>query len=79
VLVGDGIEPADHCGGRIGLASSTVASGDRLPQHMSGWRQLKVWVCVSDVGRQRGQRFGHSLSYSKTDKNRRFAAYLRPR
>ena len=41
VLVGDGIEPADHCGGRIGLASSTLASGDRLPQRMSGWRQLK--------------------------------------
>jgi hypothetical protein len=48
VPVGDGMEPADHYGGRIGLASSTVASGDRLPQRMSGWRQLRVWGCVSD-------------------------------
>jgi len=53
VLVGDGIEPADHYGGRIGLASSTVASGDRPPQRMSGWRQLKVWGCVSDGARKR--------------------------
>jgi hypothetical protein len=28
--------------------------------------------------RQRGQRFGHSLTCSKTHKNRLFAAYLRP-
>ena len=59
MLVGDGIEPADHCGGCIGRASSTVASGDRLPQRMSGWRQLKVWGCVSDGARKRmelGQR-----------------------
>jgi len=51
VLVGDGIEPADHYGGRIGLASSTVASGNRLPQRMSGWRQLRVFGGASRTAR----------------------------
>jgi len=38
VLIDDGIEPADHCGGRLGLASSAGRIGRSLPQRMPGCR-----------------------------------------
>ena len=44
-----------------------------------GARELGALADFHNVERQRGQRFGHSLTCSKTQKNRRFTAYLRPR
>ena len=45
-----------------------------------GARELgRALADFHNVERQRGPRFGHSLTCSKTHKNRRFAAYLRPR